>query len=76
MNINYGRMFTEIRRVVANADGTVAFNMGEMLDSLALDHVSHLTQQLVPYFSHLPRGYLMLLIIAFRFPALSVGCGT
>jgi spore photoproduct lyase len=26
-----------------------------------LDHVSRLTQQLVPYFSHLSRGYVMLL---------------
>jgi spore photoproduct lyase len=61
MNINYGRMFEEIRKIVADADGAAAFNMGEMLDSLALDHVTRLTQQLVPYFSHLPRGYLMLL---------------
>jgi spore photoproduct lyase len=61
MNINYNRMFDEIRKIVVNADGAVAFNMGEMLDSLALDHVARLTEQLVPYFSHLRRGYLMLL---------------
>jgi spore photoproduct lyase len=61
MNVNYGRMFDEIRKLVAGSDGPVAFNMGEMLDSLALDHVNRLTPQLVPYFSGLSRGYLMLL---------------
>jgi len=35
--------------------------MGEMLDSLALDHVTLLTERLVPFFSHLPHGCLMLL---------------
>jgi spore photoproduct lyase len=35
--------------------------MGEMLDSLALDHVSLLTSRLVPLFSRLSTGYLMLL---------------
>jgi spore photoproduct lyase len=49
------------RKIVANADGAAAFNVGGMLDSLAPDHVSRLTQQLVPYFAHLPRGCLMLL---------------
>jgi len=61
MNINYGKMFDEIQRIVADTHGAAAFNMGEMLDSLVLDHVTHLTQQLVPYFSRFPSGYLMLL---------------
>jgi len=61
MNVNHDRMFREIRRTIAKADGTVAFNMGEMLDSLALDHVSLLTQRLVSFFAGLSPGYLMLL---------------
>ena len=35
--------------------------MGEMLDSLALDHITNLTTMLIPFFSAFPRAYLMLL---------------
>jgi spore photoproduct lyase len=61
ININHDRMFKEIREAAFDAAGRVAFNMGEMLDSLALDHVALLMEQLVPFFSHLSQGYLMLL---------------
>jgi len=39
----------------------ISFNMGEMLDSLALDHVTNLTPMLVDFFSRLPNAFLMLL---------------
>jgi spore photoproduct lyase len=61
INVNHGKMFREIREATVDAGGVVAFNMGEMLDSLALDHVALLAEQLVPFFSHLPRGCLMML---------------
>jgi spore photoproduct lyase len=61
MNINYGRMCDEIRDLTTFADNPISFNMGEMLDSLALDHVTLLMSRLVPLFARLPRGYLMLL---------------
>jgi spore photoproduct lyase len=61
MNINYRRMCDEISDLTACAQGAISFNMGEMLDSLALDHVSLLTSRLVPLFSRLSKGYLMLL---------------
>jgi spore photoproduct lyase len=61
MNINYGKMCDEIRDLMTFAQHPVSFNMGEMLDSLALDHVSLLTSRLIPLFAQLPRGYLMLL---------------
>lgn len=61
MNTNYGRMFEEIHATAFLAPGPVTFNMGEMLDSLALDHVSLLAERLVPFFGRLARGYLMLL---------------
>lgn len=35
--------------------------MGEMLDSLALDHITNLTTELIPFFSGLSKGCLMLL---------------
>ncbi len=61
VNINYGRMFEEIHAIAFQAGSAVAFNMGEMLDSLALDHVSLLVERLVPFFGRLPNAYLMLL---------------
>jgi spore photoproduct lyase len=61
MNLNYGKMCDEISDLAACAQNAVSFNMGEMLDSLALDHVSRLTPRLVPLFSRLSNGYLMLL---------------
>jgi spore photoproduct lyase len=61
ININYDTMFKQIRRALAPASGKVSFNMGEMLDSLALDHVTNLTTMLVPFFAGMSYGYLMLL---------------
>ncbi len=61
VNINYGRMFEEIQATARQAGSAVAFNMGEMLDSLALDHVSLLVERLVPSFGRLPNAHLMLL---------------
>jgi spore photoproduct lyase len=61
INVNHDQMFRQIRKALATADGLVAFNMGEMLDSLALDHVTRLTSQLVPFFGGMRRGHLMLL---------------
>ena len=61
ININHDRMFDEIRQAAFDPGHAIAFNMGEMLDSLALDHVTWLAERLVPFFSRLPGGYLMLL---------------
>ncbi|MHC4740738.1 MAG: SPL family radical SAM protein [Planctomycetota bacterium] len=60
ININYDTMFRQIRRVVKKSR-TACFNMGEMLDSLALDHITNLTTRLVPFFSQFSNAYLMLL---------------
>ncbi|MBL7154644.1 MAG: hypothetical protein ISS79_13100 [Phycisphaerae bacterium] len=61
ININYETMFRQIRRAVPGPGGTASFNLGEMLDSLALDHVTNLTTRLVPFFSEFSNAYLMLL---------------
>ncbi len=61
VNINYDTMFKQIRKALSNSDGKVSFNMGEMLDSLALDHITNLTTMLVPFLSGFSNAYLMLL---------------
>lgn len=61
VNINYDTMFKQIRKAVSCSHAKVSFNMGEMLDSLALDHITNLTTMLVPFFSGFSNAYLMLL---------------
>ncbi len=61
MNINYDTMFRQIRKTLANSHGKISFNMGEMVDSLALDHITNLTTMLIPFFSSFSNGFLMLL---------------
>jgi len=61
ININYETMFRQIRKILANSHGKISFNMGEMLDSLALDHITGLTKMLIPFFSGFSNGFLMLL---------------
>jgi len=61
ININHDTMFRQIRKTADRADGNISFNMGEMLDSIALDHITNLTLKLVPFFSQFTNAYLMLL---------------
>jgi spore photoproduct lyase len=61
ININYETMFRQIRKTLIGSNSKISFNMGEMLDSLALDHITGLTKMLVPFFSGFNNGFLMLL---------------
>lgn len=61
ININYDTLFKQVRKASANSQGKISFNMGEMLDSLALDHITNLTKILIPFFSDFSKAYLMLL---------------
>jgi spore photoproduct lyase len=60
LNVNYDTMFDQIRKAAASSS-RADFNMGEMLDSLALDHITNLAERLVPFFATIPNGYLLLL---------------
>jgi spore photoproduct lyase len=61
ININYETMFRQIQKILAKSNSRISFNMGEMLDSLALDHITGLTKMLIPFFSGFNNGFLMLL---------------
>jgi spore photoproduct lyase len=61
ININYDTMFKQIRKTSARSCGKISFNMGEMLDSLALDHITNITKMLIPFFSGFSNSFLMLL---------------
>ena len=61
LNINYDTMLKQISKAVSKTSQRADFNMGEMLDSLALDHITGLTKKLIPFISSLPNASLMLL---------------
>jgi len=61
ININHDTMFKQIRKTISLTRYKTSFNLGEMLDSLALDHITNLTSKLVPFFSGFSNAYLMLL---------------
>jgi spore photoproduct lyase len=61
ININYETMFRQIQKIASCSHDKISFNMGEMLDSLALDHITNLTPVLIPFFSKLSNCFLMLL---------------
>jgi len=61
ININYETMFRQIRKALRYNQGKISFNAGEMLDSLALDHITNLTSLLIPFFSDFSNAFLMLL---------------
>jgi spore photoproduct lyase len=60
INVNYETMFRQIRRL-ASREQSISLNMGEMLDSLALDHITQLTPHLIPFMTDVPNASLMLL---------------
>ena len=61
ININYDKMSKQIRKTISDSARKISFNMGEMLDSLALDHITNTTTKLVPLFARFNNAYLMLL---------------
>lgn len=61
ININYDTMFRQIRKAATRTSLHTNFNMGEMLDSLALDHITNLSTRLIPFFGTISNAYLMLL---------------
>lgn len=61
INLNTDIMFKQIRKAFTNTHHCTHFNMGEMLDSLALDHITNLTPMIIPFFEDFPYAYLMLL---------------
>jgi len=61
INVNYNTMLRQITKLIRLSTHNVSFNMGEMLDSLALDHITNLTPMLVDFFSRLPNAHLCLL---------------
>jgi len=54
-------MLKQIKKTALDNSRNIYFNFGEMLDSLALDHITNLTSLLVPLFKNFNNTYLMML---------------
>ena len=61
VHVRYDRIMRKILRLVGKASTPIIFNMGELQDGLALEHVTGAAQTLIPFFGQLPNGYLFLL---------------
>lgn len=61
INVNYDKMVKQIEKLAADNPHKIYFNFGEMLDSLALDHITNLSTILVPLFKNINNAYLMML---------------
>lgn len=60
INLNYSKMLEQIQ-TISLPTNRLCFNFGEMLDSLALDHITELSTILVPFFNNFKNCYLMML---------------
>lgn len=60
INLNYSIMFKQIQKISLQPNKT-CLNFGEMLDSLALDHITQLSTNLIPFFQKFNNCYLMML---------------
>jgi len=58
---NIGDLKREVgERLAATPNRILRIGTGDMSDSLALDHLTHYSRRLVPFFSSLPNGFLEL----------------
>ena len=61
INVNWNRMLEELERDLFVENKPTGYNMGEMMDSLALADATGILRELVPYFAQSHMGRLMLL---------------
>jgi spore photoproduct lyase len=61
ININYDKMLRQIKKLAMSNPDKICFNFGEMLDSLALNHITNITSLLIPFFENFSNKYLMML---------------
>ncbi|HBG27496.1 MAG: hypothetical protein A2Y10_02885 [Planctomycetes bacterium GWF2_41_51] len=54
-------MFEQITKISSSNMHKICYNLGEMRDSLALDHITNLTNMFVPFFRNLKNSFLMML---------------
>ena len=61
VRVKYDVIRKKIKRYLRNVSHPVMFNMGELQDSLALEHLTGTAQNLIPFFGELPNGRLFML---------------
>jgi len=61
VHVRYDKLLERILCILRRSSETVLFNMGELQDGLALEHLICAAQTLIPFFGDLPNGRLFLL---------------
>lgn len=61
VRVKYKEIIRKIKRCVRKSSLIVIFNMGELQDGLALEHLTGAAQVLIPIFGQLQNGYLFIL---------------
>jgi spore photoproduct lyase len=61
VHVRYDKIMKKILRHVSGASTPIMFNMGELQDGLALEHLTGAAQTLIPFFGRLPNAFLFLL---------------
>jgi len=61
VHVRYDKILKKILRHVNGVSTPVTFNMGELQDGLALEHLTGAAQTLIPFFGRLPNAFLFAL---------------
>ena len=61
VHVRYDKILKKILRHVGGTSTSVIFNMGELQDGLALEHLTGAAQVLIPFFGRLPNAFLFML---------------
>lgn len=61
VRVNYDEIKRRIRQYVCREQSGAILNMGELQDSLALEHLTGAARTLIPFFGQLANGYLFML---------------
>jgi len=58
---NYDRMLRDIEKTINKKKSPLLFNMGELADSRAWDHITEFSKVIVPFIANTKNGYLYML---------------
>ena len=61
VRVQYGRIKDMLAKQLTGATRPVMFDTGEMADSLSMEHLTKMGQELIPWFAEQPNGYMYML---------------
>jgi spore photoproduct lyase len=61
IRVEYPKIQKQIRKRLSKGDGPILFNMGELADSLSMEHLNRAGQEFIPFFGEHDEAYLFML---------------